>query len=81
MSTDVAATIDRLRATFDSGRTTDLAWRKRQLQGVIDLVKENEVQLSAALTEDLGKPAFDSWLTELNLVKDEAAHALKHLGG
>ncbi|WP_421118247.1 aldehyde dehydrogenase family protein [Aquihabitans daechungensis] len=81
MSTDVAATIDRLRAAFDSGRTTDLAWRKRQLQGVIALLKENEAQLSAALTEDLGKPAFDSWLTELNLVKDEAAHALKHLGG
>jgi len=80
MSTDVAATIDRLRATFDSGRTTDLAWRKRQLQGVMALLKENEGQLSAALTEDLGKPAFDSWLSELNLVKDEAAHALKHLG-
>ena len=80
MSTDVVATIDRLRATFDSGRTTDLGWRKRQLQGVIDLVRENEEQLAAALTADLGKPAFDSWLTELNLVKDEAAHALKHLG-
>ncbi len=81
MSTDVAATIDRLRTTFDSGRTTELDWRRRQLRGVIDLLKENEVQLSAALSEDLGKPAFDSWLTELNLVKDEAAHALKHLGG
>ena len=39
MSTDLVASIDRLRTTFDSGRTTDLAWRKRQLQGVIDLVK------------------------------------------
>lgn len=81
MSTDVTTTIDRLRATFDSGRTADLGWRKRQLQGVIDLVRENEEQLSAALAADLGKPAFDTWLTELNLVKDEAAHAIKHLGG
>jgi aldehyde dehydrogenase (NAD+) len=80
MSTDVVATIDRLRATFDSGRTADLGWRKRQLQGVIDLVRENEEQLSDALAADLGKPAFDTWLTELNLVKDEAAHALKHVG-
>jgi aldehyde dehydrogenase (NAD+) len=80
MSTDLVASIDRLRTTFDSGRTTDLAWRKRQLQGVIDLVKENEERLSEALSADLGKPAFESWLTELNLVKDEAAHALKHLG-
>ncbi|WP_426570891.1 aldehyde dehydrogenase family protein [Aquihabitans sp. McL0605] len=81
MSTDVAATIDRLRATYDTGRTTDLGWRKRQLQGVIDLLKDNEERLSEALSADLGKPPFDSWLTELNLVKDEAAHAIKHLGG
>jgi aldehyde dehydrogenase (NAD+) len=81
MSTDIAATIEHLRSTFDSGRTADLGWRKRQLQGVIDLVRENEAQLSDALAADLGKPAFDTWLTELNLVKDEAAHALKHLGG
>ena len=80
MSTDLTATIDGLRATFDSGRTADLEWRKRQLRGVIDLVRENEEQLAAALAADLGKPAFDTWLTELNLVKDEAAHALKHLG-
>ena len=80
MTTDVAATLDRLRTTFDSGRTTELAWRKRQLQGVIDLVKQNERALCDALAADLGKPPFDAWLAELNLVKDEAAHAIKHLG-
>ena len=81
MSTDVVATLDRLRATFDSGRTTDLAWRKRQLEGVIKLVRENEKALSEALAADLGKPPFDAWLAELNMVKDEASHAIKHLGG
>lgn len=80
MSTDVVATIEGLRATFDSGRTADLAWRKRQLQGIIDLVKQNEQQLLDALAQDLGKPPFDAWLAELNMVKDEAAHALKHVG-
>src|SRR4051794_23392496 len=81
MTVDVVATLDRLRATFDSGRTTDLGWRKRQLEGVIKLVKENEERLCEALAADLGKPAFDAWLAELNMVKDEAGHALKHLGG
>ncbi|MEZ5202922.1 MAG: aldehyde dehydrogenase family protein [Acidimicrobiales bacterium] len=80
MSTDVAATTSALRATFDSGRTTELAWRKRQLQGIIDLVKQNEQQILDALAQDLGKPPFDAWLTELNLVKDEAGHAIAHLG-
>lgn len=81
MTADVSAAIELLRATFDSGRTTDVAWRKRQLQGVIDLVKQNEQQLSDALVADLGKPPFESWLTELNLVKEEAAHAIAHLDG
>jgi aldehyde dehydrogenase (NAD+) len=80
MSTDVVATIEGLRATFDSGRTADLAWRKRQLEGIIDLVRQNEQQLTDALAADLGKPPFDAWLAELNMVKDEAAHAIKHLG-
>ncbi len=76
---DVAGTIDGLRAAFDSGRTTDMEWRRRQLQGVIDLVEQNEDELLAALAADLGKPAVDGWLTELLLVRDEAAYALKHL--
>ncbi|MFN8018713.1 MAG: aldehyde dehydrogenase family protein [Acidimicrobiales bacterium] len=80
MSTDVADTLARLRATFDSGKTADLGWRKRQLEGVIALVREHEQQLCDALAADLGKPPFDAWLAELNMVKDEAAHAIKHLG-
>jgi aldehyde dehydrogenase (NAD+) len=81
MTTDVAGTLDRLRATFDSGRTAELEWRKRQLQGVIDLVRQNEQALYDALAADLGKPPFDAWLAELNMVKDEASHARKHLDG
>ncbi len=81
MTTDVPGTVDRLRTTFDSGRTADLGWRKRQLEGVIKLVRENEQTLCDALAADLGKPPFDAWLAELNMVKDEASHALKHLGG
>jgi aldehyde dehydrogenase (NAD+) len=81
MSTDIPGTIERLRTTFDAGRTTDLAWRKRQLEGVIELVRTHERELCDALAADLGKPPFDAWLAELNMVKDEAAHALKHLSG
>lgn len=79
MAIDIAATLEGLRSTFDSGRTTELAWRKRQLKGVIDLIKQNEQQLLDALAMDLGKPPFDAWLTEFNIVKDEASHAIAHL--
>jgi aldehyde dehydrogenase (NAD+) len=81
MSTDIPGTIERLRATFDSGRTTEVAWRKRQLEGVMELVRTHEREITQALAADLGKPPFDAWLAELNMVKDEAAHAIKYLSG
>lgn len=80
MTTDVTSVIDTLRATFDSGRTADVAWRRKQLKALIDLVEKNEDALVGALVEDLGKPPVDALLTELFVVRDEAAHALKHLG-
>jgi aldehyde dehydrogenase (NAD+) len=79
MTSDLDGVVDHVRDTFDSGRTTDLEWRRRQLEGVIALVRENERELCDALAADLGKPAFDTWLTELHIVKDEATHALRHM--
>jgi aldehyde dehydrogenase (NAD+) len=76
---DIDAAIAGLRTTYESGRTTEIDWRRRQLQGVIDLVEKNEPALVAALASDLGRPAFDGWLADLLLVRDEAAYALKHL--
>ncbi len=76
---EVADAAARLRATFASGRTADLAWRRRQLQGVIDLVEQHEQRLLDAMAADLGKPAFDGWLTDLLTTRDEARFALAHL--
>jgi len=76
---DLAAVRQTVRATFDSGRTADLGWRRRQLEGLIRLVEENEKQLVDAMVVDLGKPRFEAWLTDLLTTRDEARHALKHL--
>lgn len=75
----VAEIVDRLRATFDSGRTTELEWRRRQLRGLIDLVEQNEQRLVDAMVADLGKPSFEAWLTDLLTTRDEAKYALDHL--
>ncbi len=76
---DLAAVRQTVRTTFDSGRTADLGWRRRQLEGLIRLVEENEKQLVDAMVVDLGKPRFEAWLTDLLTTRDEARHALKHL--
>ena len=61
---------------FLSGRTATLDWRETQLRGVIDLVQDNEAQLLDAMAKDLGKPAFEGWMTDLLTVRDEAKDAL-----
>ena len=78
-TTEIAAVRTRLQATFDSGRTASIVWRRQQLQGVIDLLEEHEDELVTAMAADLGKPRFEAWLTDLLTTRDEARHALQHL--
>ncbi|KAA1419293.1 aldehyde dehydrogenase family protein [Nocardioides humilatus] len=73
--------VTRLRRTFESGRTRDLDWRRRQLRGLSQLLADNEEQILAALAEDLGKPRFEAWAGDIAASIGEADHLRKHLGG
>ena len=42
---EIDATADRLREVFAGGRTRDLAWRERQLRGLLRLLEEREQEL------------------------------------
>jgi aldehyde dehydrogenase (NAD+) len=79
-STDVAATVARLRATFASGRTRDVAWRKRQLVGLERLLTDNEPAIAAALEQDLGRKPFEAWLADIASTVGEAKDAAKNVG-
>ena len=69
----------RLRETFRSGKTRPAAWRKEQLRAIERLLKENTERFEEALREDLGKPAFEAYTTDLGFPLGEAALALKNL--
>lgn len=68
-----------LREVFATGRTRDLQWRLEQLRGIERLCDEREREIADALAQDLGRPAFDSWLADVAPTKAEAAYARKHL--
>ncbi|GAC1586523.1 MAG: aldehyde dehydrogenase family protein [Acidimicrobiales bacterium] len=68
---DAAGLVAELRATFNTGRTRPLAWRRRQLEGLRRLLSEAEPELLAALATDLGKPAVEGWLADLAISIDE----------
>jgi len=53
MSLNIQNTVDALQSTFDSSKTRELSFRRQQLGSLIDLLKDNEDELSTALKKDL----------------------------
>lgn len=82
-TTDTAAAyeelVDGLRATFRSGRTKSIDWRKAQLRGLIRLIEENGDELERALAEDLGRPPVEAHAADLGVTVVEIKYLLKHL--
>ena len=61
-----------LRKTFDSGRTKSMGWRRSQLDALRTMLADNRQALCEAVYADLGKPAAETLLMEIDLVLDEA---------
>eukprot|EP00753_Platysulcus_tardus_P009382 PLAT2025.1.p1 GENE.PLAT2025.1~~PLAT2025.1.p1 ORF type:complete len:508 (+),score=246.59 PLAT2025.1:20-1543(+) len=72
-------TLDDLRATFATGVTRDLAWRKRQLAACLNMVQNHEEEWMAALAADLRKPAFEAGVTETIYVAAEIRETIAKL--
>ena len=77
---DAAVLNKSLRATFDSGRTRPLAWRKEQLAGLRRLMVEAEEELIEALRSDLGRPRMEAYVADIGHTKAELRHLAKHVG-
>src|SRR5690348_12685857 len=75
----VAAIVERLRATFESGRTRPVAWRRGQLEAIKRMLIEHEDEFIAALSTDLGKPSVEGWLTDVVLTIRDVDYTLKHM--
>ncbi|MCX6479387.1 MAG: aldehyde dehydrogenase family protein [Mycobacterium sp.] len=71
--------LQEVRSVFNTGRTRDLNWREQQLRAIERMCDEREAEISAALTADLGRSAFEAWLGDVASTKAEAAFARKHL--
>ena len=69
-----------LRATYASGRTRPLAWRREQLARLRLMLVEREADLLGALATDLGKPATEAWATDVGFVISEIDYVRRHLG-
>lgn len=78
-STSAAVLVNGLRATFESGVTRPLEWRRHQLQQMIRMLQDNESRFLAALKTDLGKPEIEGFITDIAFVISEIKMMLKNL--
>ncbi|GJF08226.1 aldehyde dehydrogenase [Mycolicibacterium cyprinidarum] len=77
---DIPATVRRLRATFATGRTRSVQWRKEQLRALERMLSDNETAIAAALEQDLGRSPFEAWLADVASTSGEAKSAAKNVG-
>ncbi|KAK0570151.1 hypothetical protein OC861_000293 [Tilletia horrida] len=75
----VPVTVNELRASFISGKTRPVAYRKRQLQQLYFLIKDNEKAIIEALQKDLGRPDFETYLAEIFSTQTEIVNAVKNI--
>ncbi len=71
--------VQRLRQTFDSGKTRSLDWRRGQLQAIHDMMATEGDVLVEALQADLRKPTLEAWAAEVGAIKMESKSAIKSL--
>ncbi|MEO1656272.1 MAG: aldehyde dehydrogenase family protein [Pseudomonadota bacterium] len=79
ITAQLAETMARLRATFKSGKTRSLDWRREQLLALKAGVAAHEADIVEALRKDLGKPKMEATMAEVDYLTKEAGMAVKHL--
>ena len=70
---------ERQQKFFLTGRTLDLAFRKRALQKLKTTILEHESDFYDALFQDLHKSQFESYATEIGFVLEELSFNMKKL--
>lgn len=64
---------------FATGATLPVQTRINLLKKLYEAIKTNEVEIEAALTQDLGKSAIEGYMCEVGLTLSEISYMLKHI--
>ncbi|HAU26262.1 aldehyde dehydrogenase family protein [Alteromonas australica] len=71
--------VEKLKASFETGKTRAIEWRRNQLLALKRLLEENQHDLLAALKSDLGKCETEAVVSEQGFLLSDIDHTLKHL--
>src|SRR3954466_2744841 len=77
--TALPAMLEKMRHYFSSGITRPYGFRKKQLQKIRQVIRQQEAVIAAALHNDLKKSPEEAYATETGLILAEIRVALNHL--
>ena len=66
--------IEELRMYFKAGKTREISWRKKQLNGLLNFMIEKEEEIFKALKNDLGKHPVESFRDEVKCTLYTSMH-------
>ncbi|MBD2774575.1 aldehyde dehydrogenase [Iningainema tapete] len=75
----IADIISQQRNFFQSGKTKDINFRSSQLKTLKQAIIEDEQEIFQAVKADLHKPEFETFATEIILIRKEIDYAIKNL--
>lgn len=78
-SSKIDQIIRKQRDYFDTGATLPVSFRIQMLCKLYDAVKHYEPEITAALTEDLGKSGFEGFMCEIGLTLSEISYMIHHV--
>lgn len=74
-----SAEVERLRNTFNAHKTQSIAWRKSQLQCLLQMLKENKDAICDARQKDLRRLPAETEITELLCLQNDIVDMLADL--
>lgn len=76
---DYTELIEKQKKYYNTGATRNTTFRKEQLKRLYEKISLYEERINEALWKDLHKGAYESYLTEVGICKQEISHAIRNL--
>ena len=76
---EIPGIVQQLRGVFLTGKTRDVAYRKKQLKQFAYMMKENADAFADAINKDLGRPATETQFGEVFTINNEIIETIDNL--
>ena len=76
---NITELVQQQRDSLHTDTTKSVLFRKQALRNLAKWIDRHEHDIYTALKSDLNKSSFESYMTEIGIVKNELRHTLEHL--